>query len=36
MKTKHCIITLAALAVAAFTTTHHASGLSAPMPEFMS
>jgi len=36
MKIKHYIITLAALAVAAFTTTLHASGLPAPMPEFLS
>jgi len=36
MKIKHYIITLAAFAVAAFTTTLHASGLPAPLPEFMS
>jgi len=36
MKIKHYIITLAAFAVAAFTTTLHASGLPAPMPEFLS
>jgi len=36
VKIKHCLITLAAFAVAAFTTTLHASGLPAPMPEFLS
>jgi len=36
MKIKHYIIALAAFAVAAFTTTLHASGLPAPMPEFLS